>query len=260
MQMGWTEPLRLAPAVGEVVAEDLVLESASAGGSPLQLRANPFEVDWSAASPGTGEFFVAESRTRSGWDAGLPSEGLLVYHVDESRRGNRAADSADEAGLLLLVAQDGSVGAAQEHNDPWPGSQSTLGPSSNPSTALHDGSASGVSLETIATLSAGRVALLATVANLSADVAVPFARPHPFRPVTHGTVSLVLSLDASPLAETVAIFDVMGRRVRELAPPATPSRVVVWDGRDDSGRVAPGGVYFFRTSRGARGRVVLLRE
>lgn len=40
-----------------------------------------------------GEFFVYENRTKSGWDRYIPSEGLIVYHVDRSdnRVGNRTA-------------------------------------------------------------------------------------------------------------------------------------------------------------------------
>ena len=33
-----------------------------------------------------GEYFMYECRARSGWDAGLPGEGLLVYHIDKSNR------------------------------------------------------------------------------------------------------------------------------------------------------------------------------
>lgn len=31
-----------------------------------------------------GEYFVLEARSKTGWDAALPGEGLLVYHVDKS--------------------------------------------------------------------------------------------------------------------------------------------------------------------------------
>ena len=33
-----------------------------------------------------GEYFVLECRAASGWDASLPKQGLLVYHVDKSQR------------------------------------------------------------------------------------------------------------------------------------------------------------------------------
>lgn len=33
-----------------------------------------------------GEYFVLESRGKTGWDSALPGNGLLVYHVDKSQR------------------------------------------------------------------------------------------------------------------------------------------------------------------------------
>lgn len=33
-----------------------------------------------------GEYFLLESRPKTGWDAYLPNEGLLVYHIDKSSR------------------------------------------------------------------------------------------------------------------------------------------------------------------------------
>ena len=33
-----------------------------------------------------GEYFVYECRTKTGWDAGLPAYGMIVYHVDKSDR------------------------------------------------------------------------------------------------------------------------------------------------------------------------------
>lgn len=37
-----------------------------------------------STSPTSGEFFIYEYRTRSGWDSGLTESGLLIYHVDQS--------------------------------------------------------------------------------------------------------------------------------------------------------------------------------
>ncbi len=57
------------------------------------------------------------------------------------------------------------------------------------------------------------------------------------------------------------IFDVVGRRVRELQVPAGASRIS-WNGRDGAGVVTPGGVYFARYENGQETlvtRVVRLR-
>ncbi len=46
----------------------------------------------------------------------------------------------------------------------------------------------------------------------------------------------------------VEIFNVTGRRVRTLvnADMARGPHTLVWNGRDDSGRQMPGGIYFYR--------------
>lgn len=262
--LGWMTPEVLGPGSGEVLQGAFVLQPATAGAAALQLRANPFGVDWAAGTPGVGEYFLAEVRTREGWDAGLPGQGLLLYHVDEARAGNRASDYADGRGLLLLVPQDGDVDPAHDDTDPWPGPADAFGAASVPSSALHDGSTSGVEIETMAAQPSGAVSFTATVSNLVADIPLPFARPHPFRPAEHGTAGLVLSVDASAVAVArVRVFDLRGRPVRTLDSPAeftAGGRVAVWDGRDERGNALPSGVYFFRADGGAAGRVVLLRD
>jgi hypothetical protein len=54
---------------------------------------------------------------------------------------------------------------------------------------------------------------------------------------------------------TIALYDVRGRRLRTLArgPREAGAFVLDWDGRDESGRAAPPGIYFARleTSKGA---------
>lgn len=77
--------------------------------------------------------------------------------------------------------------------------------------------------------------------------ALGFAFPNPFAEA----VGLQLSLRAAGPA-TVAVFDVAGRRVRTLVQGVQPAgtRVVTWDGRDDSGiRMAPG-AYLVRLEAG----------
>jgi hypothetical protein len=85
------------------------------------------------------------------------------------------------------------------------------------------------------------------------------ARPNPFRTTT--TMSLTL-----PVTERVrvAVYDVLGRRVRRVQNGSLPAgrHEFDWNGRDDSGTAVGDGVYFFRLqigSRTFRTRVVLIR-
>lgn len=73
-------------------------------------------------------------------------------------------------------------------------------------------------------------------------------------------ISVTLAV-ASPV--TLTIHDLTGRAIAHLAGRVMPAgpHVLVWDGRDAAGEVAPGGVYFVRASGGVdlTRRFVLLR-
>jgi trimeric autotransporter adhesin len=77
--------------------------------------------------------------------------------------------------------------------------------------------------------------------------------PNPFNPRT--TISFTL---ADPGRVRLAVYDVRGRRVRELldAQLGVGRQEVLWDGRDASGRAVAGGVYLFRVESDAGNRVV----
>ena len=67
------------------------------------LRPNPGGVDWNFfITSGTGEFFLVENRQKTGYDAGLPGCGLLIWHIDESVTSNNSAN-ANELHPLLKV-------------------------------------------------------------------------------------------------------------------------------------------------------------
>jgi subtilisin family serine protease len=72
--------------------------------------------------------------------------------------------------------------------------------------------------------------------------------PNPFNPTT--TIAYDL---ASGEVVTLAIFDVRGKRVRELVNGAQPPGRyrVDWDGRDERGQRVAGGVYFYRLEAGS---------
>ncbi len=81
--------------------------------------------------------------------------------------------------------------------------------------------------------------------------------------VTESSARLQLNLPSQQDVQ-VEIYDTRGARVRRLhtGSMASGSRVLVWDGRDGSGRAAASGVYFVRLTTGREaltGRVVIVR-
>jgi hypothetical protein len=88
-----------------------------------------------------------------------------------------------------------------------------------------------------------------------ARLAVRSATPNPFNPVTEIRCEL-------PAAGAVRlqVYDVAGRPVRGLVDGARGAGTftVTWDGRDDTGRTVPSGVYFARLTAGAAESVLKL--
>ncbi len=75
------------------------------------------------------------------------------------------------------------------------------------------------------------------------ELALSPPAPNPLR----GSATLTLALPREAQV-SLAVYDQQGRRVRVLAAGTHPAgeHAIVWDGRDDDGRVAPGGIYFVR--------------
>lgn len=116
------------------------------------------------------EYFLVENRTPHGWAADFPGSGLLVWHIDDSKASDRNEDNADDAHRRVeLIQADGlddlsdlrSFGLG-DLGDMFPGSTNnfSLTDLTSPSTRLHSGALSGVSvtgiglggLTTVATL------------------------------------------------------------------------------------------------------------
>jgi hypothetical protein len=68
--------------------------------------------------------------------------------------------------------------------------------------------------------------------------------PNPFNPETR----IAYRIAADGAHTRVAVYNLAGRRIRILVDGAKTAgdHIVTWDGRDESGRVVPSGVYFYR--------------
>ena len=93
--------------------------------------------DWGG---GEGEYFLIENRQKIGYDAGLPGHGLIIWHIDESRKSN----SDENHKLVDLEAADGRTDMDQNINygdagDPFPGitNNREFGKTTNPNSNLY---------------------------------------------------------------------------------------------------------------------------
>jgi immune inhibitor A len=138
-----------------------------------------------SGSPTTeiGEYFLVENRQRTGFDSGLPSAGLLIWHIDESQSTN---DSEGYPGCLSctghykvqLIQADNSWELEKDVNrgsvgDPYPGlcginiCRNSLTSATLPNSNLWNGRPSGVSVTNI---SASGSVMTATLTPTSGTV------------------------------------------------------------------------------------------
>ena len=98
------------------------------------------------------EYFLVENRQQSGYDAGLPTSGLLVWHIDDSQTNNRdenhkwvdveAADGLTQLDLRTSSGDDG---------DTFPGSttNTTFSDASTPNSKSYAGTATQIGVTSI---------------------------------------------------------------------------------------------------------------
>ena len=72
--------------------------------------------------------------------------------------------------------------------------------------------------------------------------------PNPFNPTTRIQFRVGSLEYRGPLHTTLTIYNVLGQKVRTLVdePKKTGSYEVIWDGKDDQGKEATSGIYFYQ--------------
>jgi len=98
------------------------------------------------------EYFLIENRQKIGWDAFLPGDGLLIWHIDNraldnSNENHKKVDLEEADGLSQLdnAVNRGDIG------DPYPGTSNNriFNYVSNPNSRTYDGANSGLNIENI---------------------------------------------------------------------------------------------------------------
>lgn len=154
--LGWVHPKRV---IGILSNESI--EQVEYNDDVYQLLDNPNgPSDWGG---GEGEYFLIENRQRVGYDAGLDGDGLLIWHIDESRKNN---DNEDHK-LVDLEAADGRTDLDEGINDgdagdPFPGTANNrkFGKNTNPNSNLYLGVPSGAEVVNISDSGATMTATL----------------------------------------------------------------------------------------------------
>jgi hypothetical protein len=235
---------------------------------------------WTSGAIGD-EYFLVENRQRTGYDAALPSSGLLIWHIDDAVDHNQyewypghtgfghykvALEQADNQFHLEKKTSAGDTG------DPFPGAlhATSFSPTTEPNSDSYSPSSSFVAVTNISS----------SAATMTADFAVSFASdyddddntppslprlellqnyPNPFNPST----TIEFTLPQSGTAE-IHVYNLLGEHT------ATPvsgyyqagTHTATWNGCDDGGNPASSGIYLYELTNGDDRKVrkmVLLR-
>ena len=132
--LGFDEPLT-ATSSGPVT-----LSPVTQGGGSLRV--------WSNGESGT-EYFLLENRKREGPDEFLPGDGLLVYHVDDTKIHNLSGPANYRVSVVQADGQfqlESPLGNFGDDGDPFPGSTAnrTITEATTPSTRDLGGSDTGI--------------------------------------------------------------------------------------------------------------------
>lgn len=97
---------------------------------------------------GEGEYFLAENRQQVGFDRGLPGEGIIITHIDESR-----PDNDDETHPMVDIEEADGLNELDSYlfadaGDPFPGetNKQVFDTFSTPNSRFYNGTASGLAI------------------------------------------------------------------------------------------------------------------
>ncbi len=217
---------------------------------------------WSSGAIGN-QYYLVENRRKTGYDTYLPGEGLLIWHIDDSKTNNTkewypgytangnyqvALEQADNLFHLEQKLSNGDAG------DPFPGStiNTSFAPGTSPSSNSYSGANTYVAITSIsapaATMTADfQVSLLSDLDDPNADnLPTGFALmqnyPNPFNPSTE------IEFDISRASKVrLTVYNLLGQNVANLVDDelSAGSHSAVWDGRDDRGNEMSSGLYFY---------------
>jgi len=266
-QQIWTK--RFVPGSGWTADEQVVFSSGSASAPSITADYNKhMHLVWVDNRNGNNDVFYKEYVPGVGWDAvdtqvTFNTSSQIQPYVDADPRGNVYAVWTD----LRNGASNPDIYYDTRQSGSWVGNTSLVGAGTDTTNSVqrfpgivHDefGTAYVAWSDERLPASIGKnkevfyKVGLNVITAVSAEERPALARllrnyPNPFNPVT--TIQFVVNHDSQV---SLRVFDVQGRAVRTLLNSylAAGSRVVGWDGKDDSGRSLASGTYFLRLQGG----------
>lgn len=145
--LGWVD----VEEVGTFLDGELSLAPVQESGRILKIPLEP-----GLPATAQGEYLLMEYRTKDGFDAALPASGVLVYRVDPDISGNWPCENCPQQYRVSLMEADGNNslrrsflqgGNRGEPGDAWGlVGEGRITPNTQPSTRLHSGDPSAVTV------------------------------------------------------------------------------------------------------------------
>ncbi len=250
--LGWVNPQAVERGGVEKV-DNASFPTVAASSTAYRIFANPSGADWSFEKNGLGEYFLIENRRRIGFDKGLPGDGLLILHVDESRQNNNDLSNP----LVGIMQADGDPGflftsGVGEDSDLWKSDSQGFSNASIPSSRFYDGAPSGAS---VILISASDSIMTATLEIAPLLLGRIYSYPNPYNVHEHDKASIIFEPTDEDKTKNqypefkVYIYNIAGERVRVLdEKPAEISiygRAAYWNGNNDKQNPVASGLYFY---------------
>ncbi len=246
MMLGWITPTTITST------QDITINNAE------QNKTGAF-YKLPASGTNGAEYFLIENRQKIGFDEGLPGDGLLIWHVDQSLYDPYLNDmNADENHPMVALEQADGLNELLDPNlvyipdyeaDPYPGTtwNYTFTNTTNPNSNTYAGSDS---LVRIAVTSESASVMTAKVSVTGVDVVPPEAGVDPYGPgfSPNGNNNMEFNIYTNePVNVTVTIATYSDQtQVATLANNnSIPDGVTpfYWDGFKNDGTLAADGTY-----------------
>jgi immune inhibitor A len=196
------------------------------------------------------QYFLIENRRKTGYDAYLPSEGLLIWHIDENVSTSDGNDNEWYPGhtttghYLVALEQADNLFALEKNvgsgdaGDLFPGSSSKTSFSGLTLPSSNDYSGADLSISLVLDVNDDTQA---DAVPSSFELGQNF--PNPFNPETRIRFDLPKRSHA-----VLTVYNVLGEKVDELVNSELPAGTheFAWKPEFGSGQSRPSGVYFYR--------------
>lgn len=118
------------------------------------------------------EYFLVENRQQVGWDAYLPGNGLLIWHINDNAPDN--SDGARDKWRIVDLEEYDNNDQASNANDPWKSNSVGFTPSTSPNSNDYSGKSTGIRIFNISA-SGNTMTFDVGLANVAPNAPAPSA-------------------------------------------------------------------------------------